>query len=137
LKFIADAKLGETLRSEYVNELFKFIIDGAKTYYKQGIKVPTDFTKDIEETHDKNDGVGEWLNKHTIADAEERLSKKCVMEQTGGKYELTDINKTFTRKGYKYEKGLTFGMVDTTTGKNITGGWKGLRMKTEEEYEDD
>ena len=137
LKFIADPKLGEKLRTEYVNELFRFIIDGAYTYYKQGIKVPSDFTKDIEETHDKNDGIGEWVNTHTIADATERLSKKCVMEQTGGKYDLADINKTFARKGYKYEKGLTFGMVDTATGKNITGGWKGLRMKTDEEYEDD
>ncbi len=135
LKFIADPKLGEKLRNEYVNELFKFIIDGANIYYKQGIEVPSDFKKDIEETHDKNDCIGDLMNKYTIADTEEKLSKEMFMEKIGGRYKLEDINTTFKRKGYKYEKSLGFGVDEN--GKKIQGGWRGLRMRTDEEIEDD
>jgi phage/plasmid-associated DNA primase len=131
LEFIADITLGEKIEKEYYNEIFQLIIDYGHQFYKIGIvEEPLEFKEDKQETKEKNNPFIEWFNDNIIKDENEKLYIEDIVEKYGKTREI--IRQEMERKGYKYDKDLSFG-VDKISKKKKRGGFKGIRFLNENE----
>lgn len=125
LLFIANVTLGDTIKSDYYNEIFELIIEYANKYYIDKIpSIPFQFIKDTTETQNKNDEFGLWFDDNIIIDTNERISKIQMLKGTN--MSLKEIIEGMTRKGFEYKKALNCGKDEFKN--KIQGGWEGCKI---------
>lgn len=135
LEFIADVTLGDTLKREYIDEIFHIVIDYAHKYYKNKIpSIPEQFNRDAEETKMKNDAFGTFFEDNCSKEENERVALKALVTRSGLSEKI--VKEGMTRNGFKYERDLSKIGKDEN-GKHYKGGFIGCFLKPEEFDEDD
>ena len=140
LKFVADTTLGDTIKTEYRNEVFGLIIEYAKKY-NGSIKIPAKFLGDAKEAQLKNDEFGLWFGDCCECSESAKISIQAIEELS--KFKRDFIIEGMSRLGFKYDRRLRFGK--DFNNKEIRGGFLGCSFRenemvsnnTEEDDEDD
>lgn len=144
LEFIADTKLGDTLKNEYHQEIFSLVINYSKKYYVGGmVGIPSKFAKDAMATKMKNDTWGIWFMENCEIDDDYRVALKKLVDMSRMKEK--DVKEGMSRLGFKYDrmlKGVSLGTyieydneARSNIVKNHRGGYRGVRIieRVEEE----
>lgn len=144
LEFIADTSLGGLLKTEYYNEIFELIIDYANKYYKTKIPpIPQQFLNDTKETKKNNDPFMTWFEDKCEIDDNGRIPLLLLINEYGLKEK--EAKDGMKRMGFKYNKDL-MKMGKTCkckvcaigcNGKYYKGGFSGIKLKEENEEEDE
>lgn len=144
LEFIADTKLGELIKTEYVNEVFELVIEYANKYYKNNLPpIPQQFLSDTKETKKNNDSFMNWFEENCEIDENGKIPLALLVNEYNLKEK--DVKDGMRRMGFKYNKDLMkmgkackCRVCDVScTGKYYKGGFSGVKLKEEEEDEDE
>jgi phage/plasmid-associated DNA primase len=126
LKFIADATLGDIIKTEYYNEVFELIIEYANKYYTNKIpKIPSQFIKDTKETQNNNDTFGLWFSENCVIDESERTALKAIVAKSGMNEKI--VKEGLVRCGFKYDKDLRK-LGKNESGEAYKGGYVGFKL---------
>ncbi len=129
LKFKADPNLSDTIKKNYVNEVWGLIIEYAKKYCDNGMpNIPAQFLRDAVETQTKNDKFKMWFNDNMENVSNERASLEQMAEISGFKLEF--IKEGMERLNYKYDKDLCK-LGKKYNGKYYKGGYEGCKIKNQ------
>ena len=126
LLFIADETLGDTIKTQYYNEVFALMIEYANKYYMNKIpKIPIQFVADTQETKYTNDKFACWFDEHCVKEIDGKIALKLLMSES----EMNEIKvkEGMKRKGYKYNKDLS-GMGKDCWNKGYKGGYEGVSI---------
>ena len=79
LLFIAKTELGDTLKTEYANEIFDLVIEYAHKYYTHKLpSIPAQFVKDTRDTQKNNDPFANWFEENCEEENHSRLALKQI-----------------------------------------------------------
>ena len=140
LEFVADPKLSDTIKEDYVDEFYNLIIYYAVKYSVKGLPaIPEQFKKDTTETKNKNNKFITWFQESCDADEGGKISIQQMGSSynAGKKADLTYIRKEMKKMGYTYNKELSGFGKNPETGKYYKGGYEGCRFKTDDDDENE
>jgi hypothetical protein len=127
LEFIADSSLGNTIKTEYYNEVFELIIEYASQYLrdKKLPPIPSQFQKDTMETQNGNDEFGLWFDEKCARENFCKTPLKLLVTLSG-KTEK-EVKEGMKRQGFTYNKDLA-GMGKDDWNKFYKGGYTGVKI---------
>jgi len=143
LEWIGDAGLGDRLITDYSNEVIDLVLTYAKQYYKKGIPpIPTAFLEAGQKTKLANNDFATWFYDHFETDPAFRCSGDDVMKVGYKGIDKKAMIEQMKKLDFEYDKNTTMGtrdVIDPITGltkkETIRSGWRGFRLKEEEEEE--
>ena len=105
LDFIADKKLGDTLKSGFIDEIVGLILDYAMKYYVDGLPpIPREFIEAVNKTKIGNNDFATWFYENY----EPKPGHNISIDEIEGisTYKRKDIIKELSSIGIKWNKNL-------------------------------
>lgn len=117
LEFIADVRLGDELKKDYVREIVNLVLDYAIKYYKHGIPpIPIEFQNAVEKTKIANNEFAKTFYGHFEKCHEGRISIDEIVGVLG--YERENVINELKQINIKINKDLK-GFVDYKIGDTL------------------
>ena len=143
LEYIADTGLGDTLKTEYVNEILKIVCDYAMEYYKTGIPaIPAAFQAAADVTKIENNEFAKWFHKFFEVDSRARVSLDFIMEKQVAGLSRSELRKELSKLDFVFDKTLKGFEFKTKIDKDgrevfIQGGYEGFKVRVVAEGEEE
>ena len=137
LEFIADTKLPELLKTEYVHEMIQLVIEYAVKYYESGIPaVPDAFERAAKQTKTNNNAFAKWFDENFESGSDKNKISADFITAEYGQLDKKEVIKEMEKIGYDYNREMK-GLGDKigVDGKKvyIKGGFSCIKKRVIEE----
>lgn len=115
-KFLVDLSLEESLKTEHINDVFTFFVNGCINYFQKpeprSFYIPESFKKDMDEYVEDNDHMGRYIDEFCVKDTNHKIKSSeflravnewCV-ENGIVKYSAKSLKDKLTSIGFTYKK---------------------------------